>query len=44
VAHTELRSTLLLTAVVGTFATNFPVVLLLLAKVTFAGPPRPTPG
>jgi MFS family permease len=36
--HTpELRSTLLLTAIVGTFAINFPVVLPLLAKITFAG-------
>ncbi|MFI5052760.1 MAG: MFS transporter [Acidimicrobiia bacterium] len=36
--HTaELRSTLLLTAIVGTFAINFPVVLPLLAKITFDG-------
>jgi MFS family permease len=36
--HTpELRSTLLLTAIVGTFAINFPVVLPLLAKLTFHG-------
>jgi MFS family permease len=33
----ELRSTLLLTAIVGTFAINFPVVLPLLAKITFHG-------
>jgi MFS family permease len=33
----ELRSALLLTAIVGTFAMNFPVVLPLLAKVTFSG-------
>jgi len=36
--HTpELRSTLLLTLVVGTFAINSPVVLPLLAKITFNG-------
>ena len=36
--HTpELRSTLLLTGIVGTFAINFPVVLPLLAKITFSG-------
>jgi MFS family permease len=36
--HTaELRSTLLLTLIVGTFAINSPVVLPLLAKVTFHG-------
>jgi MFS family permease len=36
--HTpELRSTLLLTLVVGTFAINSPVVLPLLAKITFGG-------
>ena len=36
--HTpELRSTLLLTVVVGTFAINSPVVLPLLAKITFDG-------
>ena len=33
----ELRSTLLLTLIVGTFAINSPVVLPLLAKVTFHG-------
>ena len=33
----ELRSTLLLTLVVGTFAINSPVVLPLLAKITFDG-------
>jgi MFS family permease len=33
----ELRSTLLLTLIVGTFAINSPVVLPLLAKVTFGG-------
>ena len=36
--HTpELRSTLLLTLIVGTFAINSPVVLPLLAKITFGG-------
>ena len=36
--HTpELRSTLLLTLIVGTFAINSPVVLPLLAKITFDG-------
>ncbi len=36
--HTpELRSTLLLTLIVGTFAINSPVVLPLLAKITFEG-------
>jgi MFS family permease len=36
--HTpELRSTLLLTLIVGTFAINSPVVLPLLAKITFHG-------
>ncbi len=33
----ELRSTLLLTLIVGTFAINSPVVLPLLAKITFDG-------
>jgi MFS family permease len=33
----ELRSTLLLTLIVGTFAINSPVVLPLLAKITFHG-------
>ncbi len=33
----ELRSTLLLTLIVGTFAINSPVVLPLLAKITFGG-------
>ncbi len=33
----ELRSTLLLTLIVGTFAINSPVVLPLLARVTFGG-------
>jgi len=33
----ELRSTLLLTLIVGTFAINTPVVLPLLAKITFGG-------
>ena len=36
----ELRSTLLLTLIVGTFAINSPVVLPLLAKVTFDGERR----